>query len=124
MGSARSNGVLDANSLDLSNKGTLCFYHATIPANMTDIVLVNTSDETVDSDQVGYSITVSAHATIAEHIEEQTTLLRNAIAIPAHDALEFVTATLTLNEESTGLKLLRVRWDAAISSDESQLGDL
>jgi hypothetical protein len=124
MGSARSNGALDANSLDLSNKGTSCFYHATIPANMTDIVLVITSDETIDSDQVGYSITVSAHATIAEHIEEQTTLVRNAIAIPAHDALEFFTATLTLNEESTVLKLLRVRWDAAISSDESQLGDL
>jgi hypothetical protein len=124
MGSARSNVALDANSLDLSNKGTSCFYHATIPANITDIVLVNTSDETIDSDQVGYSITVSAHAAIAEHIEEQTTLLRNALAIPAHDALEFVTAILALNEGSTGLKLLQVRWDAAISLDESQLGDL
>jgi hypothetical protein len=124
MGSARSNGALDANSLDLSNKGTSCFYHATIPANMTDIVLVNTSDETIDYDQVRYSITVSAHAAIAEHIEEQTTVLRNALAIPAHDGLEFVTSTLTLNEESTVLKLLRVRWDAVISSGESQLGDL
>lgn len=72
MGSAISNGTLDGNSLDLSNEGTSCLYHAPIPGNVTDIVLVNTSGETLDFDQGGYSVTVSAsaHATVGEHEED------------------------------------------------------
>jgi hypothetical protein len=71
MGSAINNGTLDGNSLDLSNEGTSCLYHAEIPSNVTDIALVNTSGETLDFDeQGGYSVTVSAHATVAEHEEE------------------------------------------------------
>jgi hypothetical protein len=99
-GRAISNGALDANSLNLSNEGTSCFYHAAIPCKITDIALVNTSDETLDFDQVRYSITVSARAIIAEHKEEQTKLIRNALAIPAHDAMEIVTPSLTLNRVS------------------------
>jgi hypothetical protein len=70
MGTAISNGTLDGNSLDLSNEGTSCLYHAAIPGNVTDIALVNTSGETLDFDQGGYSVTVSAHATEGEHEEE------------------------------------------------------
>jgi hypothetical protein len=70
MGSAINNGTLDGNSLDLSNEGTSCLYHAEIPSNVTDIALVNTSGETLDFEQGGYSVTVSAHATVAEHEEE------------------------------------------------------
>jgi hypothetical protein len=52
----------------LSNEGTSCLYHTEIPANVTDIALVNTSGETLNFDQQGeYSVTVSAHATVAEH---------------------------------------------------------
>jgi len=70
MGSAINNGTLDGSSLDLSNEGTSCLYHASIPSNVTDIVLINTSDETLDFDQGGYSVTVSAHATVGEHEED------------------------------------------------------
>ncbi len=71
MGSAISNGTLNGNSLDLSNEGTSCLYHADIPANTTDIALVNTSDETLDFDEGGYSVTVSAHAVVGEHEHEE-----------------------------------------------------
>jgi hypothetical protein len=72
MGPAINNGTLDGNSLDLSNEGTSCLYHAVIPANVTDIALVNTSGETLDFDeQGGYSVTVSAHAIVAEHGGEE-----------------------------------------------------
>jgi hypothetical protein len=71
MGSAISNGTLNGNSLDLSNEGTSCLYHADIPANITDIALVNTSDETLDFDEGGYSVTVSAHAVVGEHEHEE-----------------------------------------------------
>jgi hypothetical protein len=69
MGSAINNGTLDGSSLDLSNEGTSCLYHAAIPGNVTDIALVNTSGETLDFDQGGYSVTISAHATVGEHEE-------------------------------------------------------
>ena len=68
MGPAINNGTLDGASLDLSNEGTSCLYHAVIPANVSDIALVNTSGETLDFDeQGGYSVTVSAHAIVAGH---------------------------------------------------------
>jgi hypothetical protein len=70
MGSAISNGTLNGNSLDLSDEGTSCLYHAAIPSNITDIALVNTSGETLDFDEGGYSVTVSAHAIVGEHEEE------------------------------------------------------
>ncbi len=68
IGPAINNGTLDGNSLDLSNEGTSCLYHTEIPANITDIALVNTSGGTLDfGQQGGYSVTISAHATVAEH---------------------------------------------------------
>jgi hypothetical protein len=68
MGPAINNGTLDGNSLDLSNEGTSCLYHTEIPANVTDIALVNTSGGILNFDQQGgYSVTISAHATVAEH---------------------------------------------------------
>jgi hypothetical protein len=71
MGGAISNGTLNGNSLDLSDEGTSCLYHAAIPSNITDIALVNTSGETLDFDEGGYSVTVSAHAIVGEHEEEE-----------------------------------------------------
>lgn len=68
IGPAINNGTLDGNSLDLSNEGTSCLYHTEIPANITDIALVNTSGGTLNfGQQGGYSVTISAHATVAEH---------------------------------------------------------
>ena len=68
IGPAINNGTLDGNSLDLSNEGTSCLYHTEIPANVTDIALVNTSGRTLNfGQQGGYSVTISAHATVAEH---------------------------------------------------------
>jgi hypothetical protein len=72
MGSAILNGTLNGNSLSLSNEGTSCLYHAAIPGNITDIALVNTSGETLDFDEGGYSVTVSAHAIVGEHGEEES----------------------------------------------------
>jgi hypothetical protein len=71
MGSAINNGTFNGNSLDLSNEGTSCLYHASIPDNITDIAMVNTSGETLDFDEGGYSVTVSAHAMVGEHGEEE-----------------------------------------------------
>ena len=71
-GPAINNGTLDGASLDLSNEGTSCLYHAVIPANVTDIALVNTSGGTLNFDQQGgYSVTVTAHAIVAEHGGEE-----------------------------------------------------
>ncbi|MDQ3848515.1 MAG: hypothetical protein M3261_06130 [Thermoproteota archaeon] len=70
IGSAINNGTLNGNSLDLSNEGTSCLYHAAIPGNITDIAMVNTSGETLNFDEGGFSVTVSAHAIVGEHEEE------------------------------------------------------
>jgi len=71
MGSAINNGTLNGSSLDLSNEGTSCLYHAAIPGNITDIALVNTSGEALDFDEGGYSVAVSAHAVVGEHEHEE-----------------------------------------------------
>ena len=68
IGNAINNGTLDKKNLDLSVEGKSCLYHAELPNGVTDIALVNTSNETLTFDQGGYSVTVTAHGTAIQHI--------------------------------------------------------
>src|SRR5918911_2913921 len=47
-GKSINNGTLDGNSLDLSEEGNSCLYHAELPINISDIALVNTSNQTLN----------------------------------------------------------------------------
>jgi hypothetical protein len=74
MGNAINNGTLDGDSLDLSNEGNSCLYHAELPNNVSDIALVNTSNQTLNFNEGGYpSVTVSAHGTAIQHMATPTT---------------------------------------------------
>jgi hypothetical protein len=68
VGNAINNGTLDEKSLDLSDEGRSCLYHAELPNGITDIALINTSNGTLDFNEGGYSVTVSAHGTAIQHI--------------------------------------------------------
>jgi hypothetical protein len=74
IGNAINNGTLDGNSnLDLSDEGNSCLYHAELPVNISDIALVNTSNQTLNFNEGGYpSVTVSAHGTAIQHMEAPT----------------------------------------------------
>jgi len=73
IGNAISNGTLDERNLDLSVEGRSCLYHTELPNGITDIGLVNTSNGTLNFDEVGYSVTVSAHGTAIQHIGSNQT---------------------------------------------------
>ena len=80
IGNAINNGTLDGNSLDLSAEGNSCLYHAELPNNISDIALVNTSNQTLNFNEGGYSsVTVSAHGTAIQHMGEPaaTTMTTN-----------------------------------------------
>jgi hypothetical protein len=68
VGSAINNGTLDGENLDLSNEGRSCLYHAELPNGITDIALINTSNRTLNFNEGGYSVAVSAHGTAIQHI--------------------------------------------------------
>jgi hypothetical protein len=69
IGNAISNGTLDGNILDLSAEGSSCLYHAELPNNISDIALVNTSNQTLNFNEGGYySVTISAHGTAIQHM--------------------------------------------------------
>jgi hypothetical protein len=69
IGNAINNGTLDGNSLDLSDEGNSCLYHAELPNNISNIALVNISNQTLNFNEGGYpSVTVSAHGTAIQHI--------------------------------------------------------
>jgi hypothetical protein len=75
IGNAINNGTLDGNSLDLSDEGNSCLYHAELPNNISDIALVNTSNQTLNFNEGGYpSVTVSAHGTAIQHMAAPTTM--------------------------------------------------
>lgn len=63
-----NNGTLDGKSFDLSDEGKSCLYHANLPNGVTDIGLINTSDNTIDFDTGSYSVAVSIHGTVAQHL--------------------------------------------------------
>jgi hypothetical protein len=69
IGNAINNGTLDGNSLDLSDEGNSCLYHVELPNNISDIALINTSNQTLNFNEGGYpSVTVSAHGTAIQHM--------------------------------------------------------
>jgi hypothetical protein len=75
IGNAINNGTLNGNGLDLSKEGNSCLYHAELPFNISDIVLVNTSNQTLNFNEGGYpSVTVSAHGTAIQHMAASTTM--------------------------------------------------
>ena len=81
IGNAINNGTLDGNSLDLSDEGNSCLYHAELPNNISDIALVNTSNQTLNFNEDGYpSVTVSAHGTAIQHIGAPTTINQTSTA--------------------------------------------
>ncbi|TLX85283.1 MAG: hypothetical protein E6L04_05545 [Thaumarchaeota archaeon] len=68
VGKEINNGTLDGRRLDLSDEGNSCLYHALLPKAITDIVLVNTSNETLNFDRGEYSVTVTVHGTAIQHL--------------------------------------------------------
>jgi hypothetical protein len=66
VGNAINNGTLNGGNLDLSAEGTSCLYHSELPSGITDIALVNTSNQTLNFDGGGYSVAITAHATVSE----------------------------------------------------------
>ena len=80
IGNAINNGTLDGNILDLSAEGNSCLYHAELPINISDIALINTSNQTLNFNEGGYSsVTVSAHGTAIQHMgaPAATTMMTN-----------------------------------------------
>jgi hypothetical protein len=74
IGNAINNGTLNGDSLDLSDEGNSCLYHSELPNNISDIALVNTSNQTLNFNEGGYSsVTVSAHGTAIQHMAATTT---------------------------------------------------
>jgi hypothetical protein len=67
MGNAIINGTLDGGKLNLSVEGRSCLFHSDLPIGVTDVVLINTSNETLDFDSSGYSVTISIHGTAIQH---------------------------------------------------------
>jgi hypothetical protein len=75
IGNAINNGTLNGNGLDLSDEGNSCLYHAELPNSISDIALVNTSNQTLNFNEGGYpSVTVSAHGTAIQHMAAPTTM--------------------------------------------------
>jgi hypothetical protein len=75
IGKAINNGTLNGKSLDLSDDGNSCLYHSQLPTGITDIALVNTSNETLNFDRGGYSVTVSVHGSAIQHLANETMLV-------------------------------------------------
>lgn len=86
IGNAINNGTLDGNSLDLSDEGNSCLYRTELPNNISDIALVNTSNQTLNFNEGGYpSVTVSAHGTAIQHMAASTmmTMMTNQTSVIA-----------------------------------------
>jgi hypothetical protein len=82
IGKSINNGTLDGNSLDLSDEGNSCLYHVELPINISDIALVNTSNQTLNFNEGGYhSVTVSAHGTAIQHMGTPTMMTTNKTSV-------------------------------------------
>jgi len=66
VGNSINNGTLDGKNIKLSIAGSSCFYHGKIPNGITDIALVNTSNQTLSFETGGFSAVITAHATISK----------------------------------------------------------
>lgn len=67
IGTAINNGTLNGNPLDLSNEGKSCLYQQNCLEELTDIALVNTSNQTLSFDEGSYSVAITIHRTAIEH---------------------------------------------------------
>jgi hypothetical protein len=67
LGDAIINGTVDDNEVTLSTYGRACLFHSDLPNGIIDIVLINTSNETLDFDAGRYSVTVSIHGIAIQH---------------------------------------------------------
>jgi hypothetical protein len=74
IGKAINNGTLNGKNIDLSDEGNSCLYHAQLPTGITDIALVNTSNDTLNFDRGGYSVTVSVHGSAIQHLAANETM--------------------------------------------------
>ena len=84
IGNAINNGTLNGDSLDLSAEGNTCLYHAKLPNNISDIALVNTSNQTLNFNEGGYpSVTVSAHGTAIQHMGAPAAMMMNQTSATA-----------------------------------------
>ena len=68
LGKGIDNGTLDGKNFDLSDEGKSCLYHVDLPNGVTDILLINTSNRTINFDAGSYSATLSIHGTAAQHL--------------------------------------------------------
>ena len=59
-----------------SSFATSCLYHAELPNGITDVALVNASNETLNFNDGEYSVTMSAHGTAIQHIASNQTVGR------------------------------------------------
>jgi hypothetical protein len=73
IGKAINNGTLNGKNIDLSDEGISCLYHARLPTGI-NIALVNTSNETLNFDRGGYSVTVSVHGSAIQHLAANETM--------------------------------------------------
>lgn len=69
LGNPIINGTLNGGKLSLSIKGQSCLFHAELPTDITDVVLINSANETLDFDSGEYSVTLSIHAKAIQHTE-------------------------------------------------------
>ena len=74
VGKAINHGTLNGKSLDLSDEGNSCLYHTQLPTGITDIALINTSNETLNFDRGSYSVTVSVHGSAIQHLAANETM--------------------------------------------------
>jgi hypothetical protein len=83
IGNTINNGTLDGESLDLSSEGKSCLHHVELPINISDTALVNTSNQTLNFEEGGYSaVIVSAHGTAVQHIAAPTTMNQTSATTP------------------------------------------
>jgi hypothetical protein len=68
LGKGIDNGTLDGRNFDLSDEGKSCLYHEDLPNGVTDILLSNTSNHTINFDEGSYSVTLSIHGTAMQHL--------------------------------------------------------
>jgi hypothetical protein len=78
------NGTLDGKNIVLSAEGSSCLYHAELPNSISDIALINTSNQILNFNEGGYySITISAHGTALQHMSSTTATDQTSSATPS-----------------------------------------
>jgi hypothetical protein len=85
IGNAIINGTIDGKDIVLSAEGSSCLYRAELPNSISDIALVNTSNQTLNFDEGGYySVTVSVHGTAIQHMSSSEARAANQTSSASH----------------------------------------